>query len=383
MFNKTDKLYYKDAYIKEFTATVLSVEKTDNGYDTVLDKTAFFPEEGGQASDTGYIGDARVTYVYEKDGVIHHITDIPPSDGKNNCKIDFDLRFDRMQCHTAEHILCGIIHRLFGFDNVGFHLGDDEVTFDVSGVLTREDLDRVEREANLVVFSNLNVTTYFPSADELAKTEYRAKLDITEGVRLVEIENTDICACCAPHVSKTGEIGLIKILDFMKHRGGTRIWMCAGGRALKDYSLRYDNIKRISGLLSTPQLKTAETLETYIVEAEKIKASLKLARLRIAELEADRVEETDNNSVYFFLDFSIPELIAFSNVAVSKIGGILVALSGEDGDYKYVISSKKIDLRTLQKDINTVLLGKGGGRPEMIQGSFKSTYSEIISYFGN
>ena len=301
--------------------------------------------------------------------------------GENRCKIDFDDRFVKMQCHTAEHILCGIIHRLFGFDNVGFHLGDDEVTFDVNGVLDREQLDRVEDIANNVVFSNVGVETSFPTPDELPSIDYRSKLDFTDGVRLVKIGDVDICACCAPHVSATGEIGIIKILDFMKHRGGTRIWMAAGKRALIDYRRRYENIKKISGMLSTPQSDVAATLESYISDSEEIKASLKAARLKIAELNAMAVECTEGNMVILLPDFSIHELIAFSNIANKRVGGITVALSGNDGDYKYVISSLNVDLRSISKDINTALYGRGGGRPEMIQGSFATTYEEILKFF--
>lgn len=381
MSTKTEKLYYVDSYIQSFAARVLEIIPTDKGYDVILDKTAFFPEEGGQSSDTGYIGDARVRYVYEKDEVIHHITDTMPSLGEQNCRIDFAERFEKMQCHTAEHILCGIIHKLFGLDNVGFHLGEDEVTFDVNGVLDREQLDRVEEIANNIVFSNLTVKAYFPSAEELFSIEYRSKLDITEGVRLVEVEGADICACCAPHVSSTGEIGMIKVLDFMKHRGGTRIWMVAGRRALSDYRARYESVKRISGMLSTPQAEVADTLESYIADSEGIKASLKAARLNIAQLRAEAVEVTEGSRVLLLPDFSIPDLIAFSNIANKRIGGITVALSGTDGDYKYVISSKSVDLRAMSREINSALSGRGGGRPEMIQGSFATSLEAIKKYF--
>ena len=377
----TEKLYYHDAYISSFSANVVLVTPCDIGYDVVLDKTAFFPEEGGQSADTGKIGDAKVIHVYERDGVVHHITDKAPSIGEKHCVINFDDRFVKMQCHTAEHILCGIIHRLFGLDNVGFHLGEDEVVFDVSGVLDREQLDRVETLANEAVFANWPIETIFPTADELSNINYRAKLDITEGVRLVKIGNVDTCACCAPHVSNTGEIGLIKILDFMKHRGGTRIWMVAGRRALMDYRARYENIKAISGMLSTPQLETADTLKSYMAENDGIRAALKQARLRIAELEAEKIEPTDGSAVFYLPDFSIPELIAFSNVANKRIGNLTVALSGTDGDYKYVISSNTSDLRRMAKEINTALGGRGGGRAEMIQGSFSATLDEIKSYF--
>lgn len=377
----TEKLYYKDAYIKEFDAVVLSVTACEGGFDVVIDRTAFFPEEGGQSADTGYIGDARVNYVYESNGIVHHITDQTVALGEQRCKVDFDTRFEKMQCHTAEHILCGIIHRLFGFENVGFHLGEDEVTFDVDGVLDREQLDRVEKHANEAVFANIRVETSFPTSVHLAGIEYRSKLDITEGVRLVRIGDVDTCACCAPHVSFTGEIGIIKVLDFMKHRGGTRIWMVAGSRALKDYRKRYENIKRISAMLCTPQLETADTLESYIADSEAAKQSLKLARMKIAELKAQMVESTSGNAVFLLSDFTISELIAFSNIANNRVEGITVALSGVEGDYKYVISSASVDLRAMAKDINSALCGRGGGRAEMIQGSFASRLEEIKAYF--
>lgn len=377
----TQKLYYIDAYIKEFDAELISVTAAEGGFDVVLDRTAFFPEEGGQSADTGSIGGARVLDVYEQEGIIHHLTDVSPEGNQVHCVLDFDSRFEKMQCHTAEHILCGIIHRLFGLDNVGFHLGADEVTFDVDGVLDRSQLDMVEEIANNVVFSNLSVRTYFPSSEELSSMEYRSKLDLTEGVRLVEVEGTDTCACCAPHVSRTGEIGLIKILDFMKHRGGTRIWMVAGKRALLDYRRKYESVKKISAMLCTPQPDVADTLSVYIADSEKTKTSLKEARLNIAEQSARVLEEVEANLVILLPDFTIPELIAFSNIANKRVGGITVALSGSEGDYKYVISSSSFDLRALAKEINLALGGRGGGRPEMIQGSFSASLAEIKKYF--
>ena len=218
----TEKLYYVDAYIKDFSAKVIDVVTDSRGIALVLDRTAFFPEEGGQSADTGYISDSSVLDVKERDGVIYHYVDKTLDVGTEAvCHINFDERFEKMQCHTAEHIISGAIHRLFGLDNVGFHLGKEEVTMDVNGYVTREQLDEVEMIVNRAVFDNVAVKTYFPSSRELTSLSYRSKLDLTENVRIVEVEGYDLCACCAPHVSRTGEIGLVKILDFEKHRGGT------------------------------------------------------------------------------------------------------------------------------------------------------------------
>ena len=379
----TEKLYYNDAYIKEFYASVISVEKCDEGYDVVLDKTTFFPEEGGQSSDDGTIGTSNVVRVYEKDGVVHHITDADVTENTVFCKLDFSKRLEKMQCHTAEHILCGIIYKLFGYDNVGFHLGDDVVTFDVSGYLSREDIERVEVLANEAVFDNLPITTYFPRTEELDNIFYRAKLDLKENVRIVKIGDIDSCACCAPHVASTAEVGIIKILDFMKHRGGMRITMVAGRRAFSEFCIQQSNIKRISALLSEPPHTTADMLERYIADTESIKFELKKTRERLAVLYADSISSCCGNLVIRFDDFSIEDLRSFSNAASGKCSGLLVAISGVDGDYKYVISSSCEISREQTAKMNAALFGKGGGRGNMIQGSFASSYDAILEYFKN
>lgn len=377
----TRKLYYEDAYIRNFSAEVLSVTECDGGYDVVLDSTAFFPEEGGQSADTGKIGTAEVYDVFEKDGIVHHLTKTAPEIGSLECTIDFDPRFEKMQCHTAEHIVCGIIHKLYGFENVGFHLGADEVVFDVGGILTREDLNRVELLANDAVFANLAVTTSFPSSEELSTMEYRAKLDLTENVRIVSIGDVDSCACCAPHVARTGEIGMIKLLDFMKHRGGTRIWLVAGRRALLDYRTKYENILRISALLSAPQADTADTLEKHIKDTEELKNRLKHTRVALAESEANAMPDANKNAVCILDNYSFDELRAFVNAYKNRVGGITVAISGADGEYKYILASETVDLAKEIKTINAALLGRGGGKPGMVQGTFLTTAEKIKEYF--
>jgi alanyl-tRNA synthetase len=378
----TEKLYYNDAYIKEFRATVLSVEKEENGYSVVLDKTAFFPEEGGQYSDRGFIGDARVDIVKESEGIIYHYTDKAPTVGDELlCKIDFEERYEKMQCHSGEHILSGLIHELYGLDNVGFHLGAVDVTMDVSAPLTREQLDRVELLANEIIYKNVEITTEFPTSDELPNMEYRAKLDLTENVRIVRIGEYDACACCAPHVKYTGEIGVIKILDFAKLRGGIRIHITAGRRALREFRELYNSVGAVSALLSVPKSDIGEGTERLLSALSDEKARFSEYRLKRMKDEAGILSRTDGNLVKVFPDAAMDELIAFANLATDKVSGALVLLSGSDGAYKYVISSSSLDLRLFVKDINKSLLGRGGGKPNMIQGSFSSSLSEIEEYF--
>ena len=378
----TEKIYYKDAYIKEFSASVLSCDAADGCYDVVLDKTAFFPEEGGQYSDKGCLDGARVLDVRESSGVIHHYTDAPLEVGSSvTGKLDFDERYEKMQCHTAEHILSGIIHSLFGLDNVGFHLGGEDVTMDVSAPLTRAELDKVEALANEVVYKNIPVTAEFPAKEEAAELVYRSKLDITENLRIVRIGEYDTCACCAPHVNYTGEIGAIKILDFAKLRGGIRIHIAAGRRAMRIFSELFSSALEISGLLSVPKAEISSATKKLLLDYAELKNANSAYKITAAEAEAEKLTEIDGNRVLLLPAFSSDELIAFSNIAVKKTGGILVLLSGVEGDYKYVISSDTVNLREKASEINKSLLGRGGGKPNMIQGAFAATFEKIKAYF--
>ena len=378
----TEKLYYKDAYLAEFTATVLACETAENGYRIVLDKTAFFPEEGGQYSDRGYIESARVSDVREESGVIYHIADSPVTVEETvTCKIDFDERYEKMQCHTAEHILSGLIHTHFGLDNVGFHLGADYVTMDVSGVLERADLDRIEDLANAVVFANVAVTSEFPTPDELPTMNYRAKLDLTENVRIVRIGEYDACACCAPHVARSGECGLIKILDFQKLRGGIRMFITAGRRALTYFRAMFNSASEISQLLSVPKEEISDGVSKLAEALAKERADFKAYRLSSAKARAAAIEPTSGNLVLHFADLEGEELRVLASEAMSAVDGILVVLGGSDGAYKYVIASNSTDLRAASRDINAALGGRGGGSPTMIQGSFTADLDAIKSYF--
>ena len=377
----TEKLYYKDSYMFCTNADVLECVEAKDHFEVRLDRTIFFPEGGGQPGDSGYIGGVRIIDTHEKNGDIwHYATNAVPL-GAAECRIDAETRLCRMQCHSGEHIVSGIIHRLFGFDNVGFHLSDSDVTIDINGVLTDEDIRKVERLANEAVAKDFEVKVWFPTEDEVKSISYRSKLDIEENLRLVEYSDYDICACCAPHVKRTGQIGIIKLLDFANYKGGVRIHMLCGMRALEDYQSKYTSVLKISNLLSAKQSEVAEAVERLKTESEKCKHDAGALRRALAEQIASGANSTDGNLVFFAPMLDAASLRTLTNLAVKKCGGICAAFSGTDGAYNFCMASTTTDLKAKAKEIGETLHGRGGGSPEMICGSVNANREEIEAYF--
>ena len=375
----TEKLYYTDSHIHEFSARVLSCEKAKKGFAVVLDKTAFFPEGGGQPADTGIIGPAAVRDVQEQNGEIFHYTDQALTPGEEYaCALDWEQRLCRMQNHSGEHILSGITHKLYGFDNVGFHMGAECMTIDFSGELSWEQLTEIETLANQAVRDDLPVKTCFPGPEALSQMEYRSKLELTRDVRIVEIPGTDRCACCAPHVKRTGEIGLIKLLSAERHRGGVRIELVCGMDALRECRLMQENVTAISGLLSAKRAKSAAAVERVLAEQARLKERVAELSMALARLKAERFGYTEGNICVFDKVLDEVALRELVNLLMEKCGGMAGAFSGSDETgYMYIIGSKNIDLRSHSREINAAINGKGGGTAEMIRGR-ASTSAENI-----
>ena len=375
----TEKLYYTDSHIHEFSARVLSCEKAKKGFAVVLDKTAFFPEGGGQPADTGLIGPAAVRDVQEQNGEILHYTDQALTPGQEYaCALDWEQRLCRMQNHSGEHIVSGITHKLYGFDNVGFHMGAECMTIDFSGELSWEQLTEIETLANQAVRDDLPVKTCFPGPEALSQMEYRSKLELTRDVRIVEIPGTDRCACCAPHVKRTGEIGLIKLLSAERHRGGVRIELVCGMDALRECRLMQEHVTAVSGLLSAKRAKSAAAVERMLAEQARLKERVAELSMALARLKAERFGYTEGNICVF--DKVLDEVARRErvNLLMEKCGGMAGAFSGSDETgYMYIIGSKNIDLRSHSREINAAINGKGGGTAEMIRGR-ASTSAENI-----
>jgi alanyl-tRNA synthetase len=369
----TKKLYDIDSHLSEFSATVLSCK----GKKAVLDKTAFFPEGGGQTADTGYIDSVRVLDVQIENGVIYHCLEQDIPEGKEvECKLDWGNRFDKMQNHSGEHIISGIVHSLFGYDNVGFHLSDTEMTMDFGGMLSFEDLRRVEKLANEVIYRNAKFNCYYP--ESLEGLEYRSKLDLCEDVRIVEIEGADMCACCAPHVNSASEIGMIKILSSCKNKGGIRIWAVCGNRALFDYNQKCDSAAKISTLLCTPQDEIAKAVEKQLETQEKLSYQIGgLKRKLVAEI-TDNFDATKSLSAIFVDGFDIKELQNLADALHKKSGGIRAVFSGEINEFFFAICGNAQDLDPWFKEFKAKLNVRGGGRNGIVQGTVYATKESIL-----
>ena len=382
----TEKLYDTDAYLTAFRATVLAVREEAEARYVTLDRTAFFPEGGGQGADRGTLAGLPVLDVQVRDGIIEHKLTAPlPLGAQVDGVIDFANRFDKMQCHTAEHILSGIIHSSYGYDNKGFHLSDDIMTLDTSAPLTPEQLTEVEEAANRVVFANLPVRAAYPSPEVLAAMTYRSKLDLTENVRIVTIPGVDVCACCAPHVSHTGEIGVIKILTAEKHKSGLRLTVVAGGRALADYRRRVENTARIGALLSVKQEECADAVERLNRSFAESQYENKTLRARLMTERATTYAPQDVIDVLTFSGVGMEELRAFANAVLPRLRCPLVLLSPlTGGGCQYLIAAGEgYDLRSQIREWNAALDGKGGGTAQMVQGTFRRNASDICAYFAS
>lgn len=378
----TEKLYDADAYLSRFSATVLAVLPVEGGYDTVLDRTAFFPEAGGQSADGGMLGDARVLAVHEREHVIYHRTDRPLTVGSTVCaEVDFPPRYERMQCHTAEHILSGLLHSLYGVENVGFHLGEDVVTLDTSAPVTDEMLRVVCQQANRAVYNDLAVECRYPSATELAGITYRSKLALTEGVRLVTVPGIDVCACCAPHVAHTGEVGMILIIAREKHKGGTRLTMLAGERARRYVLTLMGAAGESAALLSSPLTELPSAVRALLHERDAIAQSLLRTERLLAEREAERLSPTEGSVAVFLPAVGAEALRAYANCAVERVGGVLAVMTETEGGYRYLLAVREGDIREAVTAANAALQGRGGGRGRMAEGRFFTTREQIAAFF--
>ena len=381
------KLYEKQSYLSECEAVITDCFTKDGFVYVRLDRTIFFPEEGGQYADLGELvyGDntsvrllgGEVTDKSGKDIIYRVESEVPV--GEVKCILNWDLRYERMQNHSGEHVLTGTIHNEFGYDNVGFHLSDDgPVTLDMNGVLTWEEVMEMERKANEVIYNNLPITDSYPTGAELANLSYRSKIEIEGQVRLITIGDKDnpidVCACCAPHVKTTGEIGIIKVISMVNWKGGVRISMLAGRRALRYINDRFDIIRSVTERLTTSFDNVPDIIDGYKKEIGESKALINKTYVSLAEKICSA-----SGSPFVFFDSDCP-MSAMKNILSTLINmtdGYAGVFVGEDGSYRYMIGSKDKDSRIVASLLKEKLDARGGGKSDSVQGQVASCKEDI------
>ena len=378
---ETVRLYYQDAHLREFSAHVVSCEPEKEHWAVVLNQTAFYPEGGGQPGDTGTLDSVRVLDTHARGEEVVHYCDAPLTPGSAvRGTIDWARRFDYMQQHSGEHIVSGIIHRRFGYENVGFHMGADMVTIDFSGMLTMDDVREIEREANEAVWANLPIVVSWVDGEEKANAVYRSKKPISGVLRLVSIPAIDVCACCGTHVSMTGEIGLIKIFTCQKFHDGVRLEMLCGRKAYSYVNSILEQNKRISGLLSAKPQQTAQAAERMLDELAQVKYRAGALELRLIAQAA--AELTGKGDSLLFMDLSADGLRQMADAGMHACGGVCAVFAGSDeAGWRYAIGHAGGDLRAFSKCMNDALRGRGGGKPEFVQGSVQASRAEIEAFW--
>ncbi len=381
---ETRKLYYEDSHMQRFRAKVLSCVDIGKGFEIILDATAFYPEGGGQAADTGTLGSVRVIDTRERGEAVVHLCDGPLEVGAEvEGQIDWPLRFPRMQQHSGEHIVSGILYRRYGWQNRGFHMGVGTITVDTEGIVPPEDLESIEAEANAYVWANLPVKTWYPSPEELAAIPYRSKKELTGAVRIVEFPGADICACCGTHVKATGEIGLIKMISSVHFRSGSRIEMACGEQAMRLLNTAFEQNKLVSQAFSA-QLQDTGAAAARMNEAlarEKYRI-VGLERRIFASIAAGFAGKGDALCFEEDLDSTAVRELA-DTIAESCCGTACVFSGSEEAGYAFCLVTRNGDLRPLGKDMTKALNGRGGGKPNCQQGRVQAGRAEIEAFFAN
>ena len=383
---ETQKLYYQDPYLREFPATVLSCEAAGETWKVILDRTAFYPEGGGQPADHGVLktggGEIPVTDVHEKDGVVVHTCAAPVEAGRVVTGVlDWDRRFDHMQQHSGEHVISGILCRLYDCDNVGFHLGAETVTIDYNTEISWEQALAAERLANGTLWADPEVEITFPPPEILAELEYRSKKELTGQVRIVEFPGADRCACCGTHVSRAGQVGLVKVLSCQKFREGVRMEILCGDRAFRYLSGVYEQARGIGQRLSVKPLETQAAVER--LEGELAAGKERLAELEQIAFAAIAAGEAGRGDVLLFQSSMRPDSLRRLADAVGKAcGGLAAVFAGEGAQWNYaLVHGGGADITSLVKELNGKFHGRGGGRNGFAQGSAAASREEIEQFF--
>lgn len=388
------KLYYEDQYLKEFTAEIIGVIEKNNLYYVSLDKTAFFPGGGGQHCDLGYIDNHKVIDIVEENGEIYHVTQTKPIKiHRVNCKIDWDRRLDGMQQHLGQHVLSGCFFKLFNANTVSIHLGNEISTVDIQGYLDEESIRKAERMANEIIYQNISVNFLTPSKKELKKLNLRRDLPNTnEQIRVVQIGDLDINACCGVHPSRTLDLQAIKIKRWEKHKGATRIEYLAGKRAIEDYFKKDDFRNQICKFLNCGEQDAINSVNKLSNELKACKDENRQIKIEISDYQIkDMIMSAENlgdisviTKIYESGDLKHISKIA-EKIVLNDNMIVLLGVKNEEKANLIFAASKNINsisMSDLLKDAITLIDGRGGGSNFLAQGGGKnsSNLQGVIDY---
>lgn len=376
----TKKLYDLDAYRTSFSAAVVSCVQKGNFFEVVLDETLFFPKEGGQTADKGVLGKSNVTDVQIKEDVITHTVEKAFAVGDIvEGKIDWQHRFFNMQQHSGEHIFSGLVFERYGYNNVGFHLSEQIVTMDFDGVLTKAQAEELEWQVNEAITANIEVKSAYPTKEELEGLKYRSKTEVKGAVRIVEIPGYDICACCAPHVRHTGEIGMFKIQSMQNYKGGVRISFLCGFRALMEYRRKAEIITELTGVFTTADDRLVENADKLKGQLKQLKGQLAAVKQELMDNKIERIPHEQKNVIIFERELEASGMRTAVNKLTDKHEGLCGIFVGSDENgYSFIIGSRNVDCRQVMNLLKEKFNARGGGGPLMVQGSLSGPDAKLI-----
>lgn len=382
----TQKLYYEDVYLKEFDAVVTGCEEKNGRFFAVLNRSAFYPEGGGQSGDRGILvrqdqSRVEVLDTHEKGEEIVLTCSGPVSAGeKVHGILDWEFRFDRMQNHSGEHIVSGLIHERYGCNNVGFHMSLDRMTIDLDGEIPEEGLREIERRANEIVWANVPIRTDTYTQEEAAKIAYRSKKDLEGSIRVVSIPGADVCACCGTHVAQTGEIGLIKLLSHERFKGGVRMEMMCGRWAYQYIDRICRQNHEVSVHLSSPMEETGGAAKRLVEENRQLKGRLIEQLYQRIDQKAEELAGAGDILLFVPGGDSVAAQKLTAKV-METCRGAVFSFAGSDQDgYKYAAGLLNGDLKALIREMNAALNGRGGGKPFFQQGSVTASGEQIEAF---
>lgn len=374
---RTERLYNDNPYLMEFGAKIIEILPYENKYGIVLDRTAFYPEGGGQPYDTGYLDDISVLQVIDKNGEILHIVDRQPQGKEVKGLIDWSRRFDLMQQHTGQHILSACFEKLLNGSTDSFHMGKEIVSMEINiSSFSPNAAEDLESMANNIIYSNLPITTSIVTNENLQSLPLRKMPKVAENIRIVEIKKTDYSPCGGTHVKATGEVGMIKIKSWEKCKGGIRFTFVCGRRALKDYSLENSIIKALGEKLSVKDSDIVEAVSKIQSDVKNVERQLSAATQELIRFEADNIIK--ENPILsgikiikkIFVNRNINDVKLLAQYLTQMPGTIaLLACRNESAQVIFTRSEDvNIDMNVIFKEVLPIIDGKGGGNSKTAQG---------------